>query len=260
MKFWQVDAFSKTVFKGNPAAVMPLENFLPDALMQSIAAENNLSETAYVVAREKTGHYDLRWFTPTLEIKFCGHATIATAHVLAGELGHKPPFTFHTQVGELVVAVNEGLYQMDAPIFPARPVDLTAEMLAAFPSARAAFHGSDNLFLVFDSASDIREMDPDMAKIIPLSDHGVGVTAPGDNGYDCVSRFFVPAQGIDEDPVTGSAHAAIGPYWAKRIGKTAIKAYQASERGGELNLNIGETRLTISGHAITYMEGRLYDI
>lgn len=255
MDIFQVDAFAKTAFSGNPAAVMALTDFLTDKLMQDIAAENNLSETAYVVPRATSGHYDLRWFTPTVEIKFCGHATIASAHVLATELGHKPPFTFHTQIGELIVSVTDGLYNLDAPIYPARPTELTEAMTDAFPAAIAAFHASDNLFLVVDDATDIGALEPDMAKIIPLSDHGVGITAAGTRDYDCVSRFFVPAQGIDEDPVTGSAHAAIGPYWAKKLGKSKLTAYQASARGGELYLDIGEIRLTISGHAVTYMRG-----
>jgi len=190
MKIYQVDAFTKTPFKGNPAAVMPMEAFLPDALMQDIAMENNLAETAYCVPRAEPHHYDLRWFTPGMEIDFCGHATIATV-------------------------------------------------------------------LILGTGADVRSADPDMSLIGPLGEVGVIITAKGESGYDCVSRYFAPNAGIDEDPVTGSAHAAIGPYWAERLGKTELTAFQASARGGVLYLDVGETRLTISGHAVTFMRGEV---
>lgn len=263
-KIYQVDAFTAELFKGNPAAIMPLEAFLPDTLMQDIAAENNLSETAYVVTGDIPGHYDLRWFTPFVEIDFCGHATVATAHILATELGHQPPFTFQTQIGELTVAIVDGLYQLDAPVFKARPTDVTSAMGAAFPGLSQddiveAFWGSNNLFLVFKTPKHVIDASPDMAKIIPLSDHGVAITARAldNDDYDYVSRFFVPAEGIDEDPVTGSAHAAIGPYWAGKLGQSKLTAYQASKRGGFLYLDIGDDRLTISGRAVTYMRGEI---
>ena len=254
--FYQVDAFTDAVFKGNPAAVMKLDAFLPDELMQTIAAENNLSETAYVVP--SGDHFKLRWFTPTVEIDFCGHATVATAHVLAAEYGLTPPFVFETKIGRLSVDIIEGRYVLDAPVSKAIPTNITEAMRAAFPVAlESAFTAGNNLYLVFEKEDDIREIKPDMSKIIPLSNHGVGITAQGDSEYDCVSRFFVPAEGIDEDPVTGSAHAAIGPYWAARLGKTILTAYQASARGGILWLDIGEERLTISGHAVTYMKAEI---
>jgi len=254
--FYQVDAFTDALFKGNPAAVMKLNAFLPDDLMQSIAFENNLSETAYVVPAED--HYELRWFTPTLEIDFCGHATVATAHILATEYNLGPSFVFETRIGRLSVTVNDGLYTLDAPVYEAASVKITNIMKTAFPVIlEAAFVAGDDLYLVFENVDDVRNFEPDMAKIMPLSEHGVGITAKGGGDYDCVSRFFVPAQGIDEDPVTGSAHAAIGPYWSKRLGKAKLKAYQASERGGVLWLDVGEERLTISGHAVTYMQGEM---
>ena len=254
--FYQVDAFSDTLFKGNPAAVMKLETFLSDALMQAIAGENNLSETAYVVP--SGDHFKLRWFTPTVEIDFCGHATVATAHVLAAEYGLTPPFNFDTKVGHLSVDIIDGRYVLDAPISKAVPTEITPAMTEAFPvPLEAAFTAGNNLYLVFENADDIAAIEPDMSKIIPLSNHGVGITAKGSGEYDCVSRFFVPAEGIDEDPVTGSAHAAIGPYWAERLSKTKLTAYQASKRGGILWLDIGKKRLTISGHAVTYMKGEI---
>ena len=253
LQFFQVDAFTDKLFKGNPAAVMKLDDFLPDVLMQTIALENNLSETAYVVP--SGNHFKLRWFTPTVEIDFCGHATVATAHVLATEYGLTPPFVFETKIGRLAVDIIDGRYVLDAPISKAVPAEITAAMREAFTvSLEAAFTAGHNLYLVFEHDSDVREITPDMSKIIPLSNHGVGITARGEGPYDCVSRFFVPAEGIDEDPVTGSAHAAIGPYWAARLGKAQLTAYQASSRGGVLWLDIGEERLTISGHAVTYMK------
>ena len=256
LTFYQVDAFTDVLFKGNPAAVMKLDAFLPIKMMQSIAFENNLSETAYVVP--SGDHFKLRWFTPTVEIDFCGHATVATAHVLASEYGLTPPFDFDTKVGRLSVDIIEGRYVLDAPISNAVPTDITAAMTEAFPvPIEAAFTAGNNLYLVFENAGDVALIKPDMSKIIPLSNHGVGITAKGQGEYDCVSRFFVPAEGIDEDPVTGSAHAAIGPYWAARLGKVKLTAYQASKRGGVLWLEVGETRLTISGHAVTYMKGEI---
>ena len=235
---------------------MKLDEFLSDEQMQAIAFENNLSETAYVVP--SGNHFKLRWFTPTVEIDFCGHATVATAHVLAAEYGLTPPFVFDTKVGRLSVDIQDGRYVLDAPVFKAVPTDITADMRAAFPVAlEGAFTAGNNLYLVFETTSDVESIKPDMTKIIPLSNHGVGITAKGTDGYDCVSRFFVPAEGIDEDPVTGSAHAAIGPYWAARLGRTKLKAYQASARGGILWLDVGEDRLKISGHAVTYMKAEI---
>ena len=254
--FYQVDAFTDVLFKGNPAAVMKLEGFLPDDMMQTIAGENNLSETAYVVP--SGDHFKLRWFTPTVEIDFCGHATVATAHVLATEYDLTPPFIFETKVGRLSVDIRDGRYVLDAPISKAVPTEISEAMRAAFPvGLESAFTAGNNLYLVFENEADVREIKPDMSKIIPLSNHGVGITARGRAKYDCVSRFFVPAEGIDEDPVTGSAHAAIGPYWAARLGKTKLKAFQASARGGILWLDIGDNRLTISGHAVTYMKAEI---
>jgi len=254
--FYQVDAFTDTLFKGNPAAVMKLDDFLPDDLMQTIALENNLSETAYVVPAGD--HFKLRWFTPTVEIDFCGHATIATAHVLAAEYGLTPPFIFETKIGRLSVDIIEGRYVLDAPVSKAAATAITEAMRGAFPvPIETAFTAGHNLYVVFENEADIETINPDMSKIIPLSHHGVGITAQSSGDYDCVSRFFVPAEGIDEDPVTGSAHAAIGPYWAARLGKRKLTAYQASKRGGILWLDIGEERLKISGHAVTYMKAEI---
>ena len=256
-KMFQVDAFAREVFKGNPAAVMVLDEFLPDALMQSIAAENNLAETAFVVPRAEPGHYDLRWFTPAMEIDFCGHATLASAHILATELGHKPPFHFHVIVGDLIVDKDGELYRMDAPITPLAPIEVTPAVTAAFKGKICeAFIAAKNLMLVFDNPDDIRRADPVMAEIIPLSEDGIIITARDDH-YDCISRYFAPVAGIPEDPVTGSAHAALGPYWAAKMEKSELTAFQASPRGGKLYLDVGKDRLTISGYAVTFMRGEI---
>lgn len=258
---YQIDAFADAVFSGNPAAVIPVPRFLPDALMQSIAAENNLSETAFVVTTpDAEGAYPLRWFTPTVEIEFCGHATIAAAHCLHQELGLAPPFAFETQIGRLSVAIDAGRLTLSAPLATRRPTPITQAMRRAFPMPLSeAFWASRNLFIVCQNAEDISGLTPDMTKILPLSDHGVGITARAqdDVDYDCVSRFFVPAEGIDEDPVTGSAHAAIGPYWAERLQRKALRAYQASRRGGYIDIEVGETTVQLTGKAVTYLCGTI---
>lgn len=252
----QVDAFTDTLFAGNPAAVVRLDAFLPDSVMQTLAAENNLSETAFVVPRPEAGHYDLRWFTPEVEVDFCGHATLATAHVLAQELSCAPPFHFHTEIGELVVTVEGGLYVMDAPQYAVNAIEISEAIKAAFPVPLvSAFSAGDNIYAVFKTAEDVRQIKPDMRLVKRLSEHGVGITAKGDGEFDCVSRLFFPAIDLNEDPVTGSAHAAIGPYWAKELGKSRLIAQQASKRGGVLYLDVGKSRMTISGHAVTYMRG-----
>jgi len=259
---FQIDAFTDQPFKGNPAAVIVLPQFLPEALMQNIAAENNLSETAFCVPKpDAPGHYSLRWFTPTLEIDFCGHATIATAHALRAELNaplsENGAYEFDAAIGTLSVGYKDGFYSLLAPIAPPLQVPVTPAMKAAFDlPITEAFIASDNLFIVTDSAQSVRAYTLNRAAIIPLSDHGVGLTAAGDD-YDCVSRFFVPAQGIDEDPVTGSAHAAIGPYWAQRLGKNKLRAYQASARGGELGLKVMGDKIEIRGAAVTFMRGEI---
>lgn len=262
LKQFQIDAFADKPFKGNPAAVIVLPEFLPDTLMQNIASENNLSETAFCVPKSgKSGHYDLRWFTPTLEINFCGHATIATAHALRAELKARlsdaGTYEFDAAIGALSVGYEDGLYSLLAPIAQPVSVPITDSMHQAFDlPIIEAFTAADNLYIVTDNPQRVRDYGVNRAAIIPLSDHGVGLTAAGED-YDCVSRFFVPAQGIDEDPVTGSAHAALGPYWTKRLGKSNLRAYQASARGGELGLRIIGDKIEIIGAAVTFMRGEI---
>ena len=258
LKMYQVDAFASRVFQGNPAAVLVLDAFLEDALMQSIAAENNLSETVFCVTRPD-GEFDLRWFTPTVEIEFCGHATIATAHVLKAELGLQPPFKFHTQIGGLSVKTDGDDYILNAPILPAKSVEITQTMKAAFPMPlRSAFTAGPNLYVVAREADAVAPFKPDFSKIIPLSGHGVGLTAKGEGAYDFVSRLFFPAEGIDEDPVTGSAHAALAPYWGDVLGKTKMFARQLSARGGDLKLTLSGERVDIAGPALTFMRGDIF--
>lgn len=257
LTLYQVDAFASSVFEGNPAAVIVLDSFPDDRVMQAIGAENNLAETAFCVPRAD-GDYDLRWFTPTVEIDFCGHATIATAHVLKAELGLSDPFIFHAKIGRLTVQMDGGDYVLDAPIAKAKPTPITEAMRLAFPMPlRDAFWAGPNLYVVAENASDIVNFKPDFGAIIPLSDHGVGLTAAGGGAYDFTSRFFVPAEGIDEDSVTGSAHAALGAFWAERLGKTQMLARQASPRGGDLRLTLKGDRIDIAGPAVTYLRGTI---
>lgn len=260
---YQIDAFADRPFAGNPAAVILTPAPLDDGFMQALAGENNLSETACLTPADKAGHYNLRWFTPIAEIEFCGHATIASAHALMAE--HNAPLTadgdlvFHTQIGELRVRRAGQNYVLKAPIAPAVPTPITPAMRKAFPAALTeAFMAGPNLYVVFDTAKDVETLKPDFSAIIPLSTHGVGITAKAGGKYDCISRFFVPAEGIDEDPVTGSAHAAIGPYWAARLGKGSLLAYQASQRGGALHLTLGADYIEIAGPAVTVMKSELY--
>lgn len=271
-KLFQVDAFAAAPFTGNPAAVMKLGRFFSAELMQNIAEENNLPETAFVVARPPEAgcdllHFDLRWFTPTKEIDFCGHATLAAAHILASEYHLSPPFVFHTRIGRLSVSRSidggsqdgEDSYCLNAPIAQAAPAALSAQIRAAFPMALTeAFTAAGNLYVAAQHERDVRGFVPVRADILPLSTSGVGLTAPGSGRYACVSRFFVPAEGIDEDPVTGSAHAAIGPYWAQKLGKTELIAYQASPRGGELGLRVRGDTIDITGPAITVLRGEIF--
>lgn len=257
LTLYQVDAFASRVFDGNPAAVIVLDEFLDDGVMQSIGAENNLAETAFCVPRAD-GEYDLRWFTPTVEIDFCGHATIATAHVLKQELGFPDPFVFHTRIGRLCVIMKGQDYVLDAPIAQAKPLPISDAMRRAFPMPLlGAFEAGQNLYVVAERTTDIVNLEPDFSAILPLSHHGVGLTAAGEGQYDFTSRFFVPAEGIDEDAVTGSAHAALGPYWGNLLGKREMLARQASPRGGDLKISIKSDRVDIAGPAVTYLRGAI---
>jgi predicted PhzF superfamily epimerase YddE/YHI9 len=248
---FQVDAFTTRVFEGNPAAVCPLDAWLDDATLQAIANENNLSETAFFVPSGRNFH--LRWFTPVAEVDLCGHATLAAAHVLFEILGHADRLVrFQTRSGELVVESSDGLLAMN---FPARPPvscavpDALVEGLGRPPMEILA---ADDYVAVFESEQIVRSLCPDLSKLGELDRRGVVVTAPGE-AVDFVSRFFAPKLGVPEDPVTGSAHCELAPYWANRLGKNALEARQVSRRGGNLQCRLQSNRVILAGRAVTFM-------
>ena len=260
LSMYQVDAFASRVFAGNPAAVVPLTDWLPDAVMQDIAAENNLSETVYFIPRG--ADYEIRWFTPVAEIDLAGHPTLAAAHVLFEILAAAgPQITFHTrQSGSLTVAREADRLAMD---FPARPTvarpglgDVAAALRAKPTEMLAARDG----FAVFAREDEVRALQPDFAKVAALDCLGLIATAPGapGSGVDFVSRFFAPRHNINEDPVTGSAHCALIPYWAARLGKSRMFARQVSRRGGEIWCEHRGGRVTIAGRCALFMEATIH--
>ncbi|MGB7539200.1 MAG: PhzF family phenazine biosynthesis protein [Anaerolineales bacterium] len=260
LKMFRVDAFTDTVFCGNPAAVIPLRRWLPDGVMQSLAMENNLSETAFFVPDGAAFH--LRWFTPSAEVPLCGHATLATAFVIL-RLQHpsKKSVRFHTRSGDLIVARKGDLQVMDFPRYKPQRCDPPAgleQALGARPAEVWNTREDHHYYVIFGSAAVIRSMAPDMAKLAALHPFQVAVSAPGE-GEDFVSRFFAPSIGIPEDPVTGSMHCALIPFWAERLGKAKLHARQVSKRGGELFCEDlpGEGRVRISGRAVLSLTGHL---
>jgi PhzF family phenazine biosynthesis protein len=253
LKLYQVDAFASRPFEGNPAAVCPLDEWPDDSLLQAVAEENNLSETAFF-ARSDRG-FDLRWFTPVAEVDLCGHATLASAHVLFHHLNYPDPSVdFHTRSGRLTVTNKNGELQMDFPIVPSRPCkppDILAKGLGVAPLH--VLEGDDYL-AVYPDESTVRSLSPDFSLLARLGLRGVIVTAPGDTA-DFVSRFFAPKLGIPEDPVTGSAHCQLTPYWAEKLGKSIFRARQVSRRGGELACELSGKRVLLTGKAVTVLEG-----
>ena len=253
---YQVDAFADQVFAGNPAAVCLLEEWPPDALLQSIALENNLSETAFLVP--EGAHWRLRWFTPKVEVDLCGHATLASAHVVFDRLGGKAQkVEFKTRSGRLTVYRNGPVLSMDFPASPPKPVDEPpglAQALGASPEAVLA--GGSVCLAIFADERAVRALDPDFRRLAVLNGGITAATAPGEE-VDFVSRCFAPAAGIDEDPVTGSAHCALAPYWADRLGKTALTARQVSSRGGRLACTMQGDRVVISGRTALYLTGTI---
>ncbi len=250
---YQIDAFTRRVFSGNPAAVCPLERWLEDGVLQSIAAENNLSETAFFVRAGDRFH--LRWFTPVLEVDLCDHATLASAFVILNRL--EPGLdavTFYTRSGELTVR-REGEYlSMDFPARPPTPCEPPGGLTEALGAAPAEVWRSRDLMALFDAEEQIRALRPNMDRLARIDAFAVIVTAPGREA-DFVSRFFAPRGGIAEDPVTGSAHSTLVPYWSRRLGKTSLHALQVSARGGELWCEDRGGRVTIRGQAVPFMEG-----
>ncbi len=253
LPLYQVDAFTSKLFGGNPAAICPLECWLPDALLQHIAAENNLAETAFFV-KEADG-YRLRWFTPAVEVDLCGHATLAAAFVLLECLGLPAEHVvFNTRSGPLTVHRQAYLYTLDFPSRPGTPLPVPEALTAALDRAPEAVYQARDLLCVFPTEADVAALRPDMKALAALPHFAVIATAPGQH-CDFVSRFFAPAQGIDEDPVTGSAHCTLTPYWAARLDKPAMSAKQISDRGGDLLVELAGDRVKISGRAVLYLEG-----
>jgi len=254
---FQVDAFASRALTGNPAAVMPLESFPDDALMQAIAAENNLSETAFLVP--EGGDYHLRWFTPAMEVPLCGHGTLASAAVVMEKLEPKrAQVVFHTKSGPLTVKRAGERYVMDFPARPAEPVPAPAGFAAALGAVPAEVYiNAFNYMAVLGSAATVRGLAPDLEFLDRMDRLGVIVTAPGDAGYDFVSRYFAPQKGIPEDPATGAAHCMLAPYWAKRLGKNAFRAYQASHRGAEIGCRLMGGRVELEGSCVFYLEGQV---
>lgn len=277
MKIYHVDAFTPHVFGGNPAAVIPVAQWPAEAVMQQVAAEQNLSETVFVgPATDANSDRRLRWFTPTVEIPLCGHATLAAAHVLWNhEAEVVERLTFESLGGPLTVwhekQHDDDLIVMDFPARATTPCDIDAAIVEALGvSPTELLRTTENIgvgddahpayIAVFDSKRDIHELAPDMKKLAAINAHGFIATAPGAS-HDFVSRFFAPRAGVDEDPVTGSAHCALAPYWANRLGKTRLAARQVSKRGGELRCDVVESasgdRVLLAGKAVTYSVGEV---
>ena len=255
---FQVDAFTDRVFRGNPAAVCPLDVWPDDATLQAIAAENNLSETAFFVPEGKG--YRLRWFTPQVEVPLCGHATLATAFVILKELDpSRDAVSFFTLSGTLHVRRDGARFRMDFPVYKVAPCDqVPLELAKGLGRAPAEVHhvGPEPQFMcVYASEVEVRELAPDFELLRKLPS-AVSVTAPGTD-VDFVSRYFAPGYGIPEDPVTGSIHCALTPYWAKRLNKSKLSARQVSGRGGDLALELAGDRVNISGAAVKYLEGEI---
>ncbi len=255
---FRLDAFAIRRFAGNPAAVMPMERFPSDAVLQALAAENNLSETAFLVP--EGGDYRLRWFTPSVEVPLCGHATLASGAVVMERLDPgREVVVFHSASGPLTVRRVPTGYAMD---LPARPFEPIAPPRALTQALRATptelFANVFNYMAVFATEDIVRGVAPDLAAVARLDRSGVIVTAPGVGGaYDFVSRYFAPAKGVPEDPVTGAAHCMLAPYWAARLKKTSMRAFQASRRGGEIGCRVAGDRVELHGGCVFYLEGEV---
>ncbi len=257
LPIFQIDAFASEVFKGNPAAVIPLDKWLPDDVMQNIAMENNLAETAFFVPTQ--AGFEIRWFTPLAEVDLCGHATLATAHVIFNEAGYtSDEISFGSRSGLLTVKKDRGKLQLNFPVDSFSAIEPDEQIITAIGKEPIqAFKGKTDYLLVFDSEEVIKQLKPNFYLLKDTEARGVIVTAKG-NEVDFVSRFFAPAVGIDEDPVTGSAHTTLTPFWAAKLGKTKLTAQQLSKRGGELDVELQNDRVLISGKAITYLQGEIF--
>ncbi|MFN4089011.1 MAG: PhzF family phenazine biosynthesis protein [Alphaproteobacteria bacterium] len=254
---YQVDAFTDRVFGGNPAAVCPLDAWLTDTAMQAIAQENNLSETAFFVADGED--YALRWFTPMVEVDLCGHATLASAWVIFDRLEHRrQAVRFHTRSGVLTVRRDGPDLAMDLPANPPGTAGMIAGLAEALGDRPAELlETRDHYLAVFDSAARVRALDPDFGRLAALDRWAVIVTAPGDGDVDFVSRFFAPRKGVPEDPVTGSAHCVLTPFWSSRLGRETLAARQVSRRGGALTCRLQGDRVELAGRVAPYMQGTI---
>jgi PhzF family phenazine biosynthesis protein len=256
LDIYQVDAFSQKPFGGNPAAVCPLTEWLPDEQLQNIAAENNLSETAYFVPRGD--FYELRWFTPEVEVDLCGHATLAAAWVLIHKLPGAPEvLRFATRSGELRVTRNGDELAMDFPAKHPERCEPPSEMLSALGIERAEVFATDDYIVLVDDEAQVAALTPDFARLKGLPKRGIAVTAKSTR-FDFVSRWFGPNVGVNEDPVTGSAHTSLAPFWAERLGKAQMSTEQGGNRRGQLRCELRDDRVIISGHAVLYLQGTIY--
>ncbi len=255
LPLYQVDAFTSRLFCGNPAAVVLLDAWLPDGVLAAIAAENNLAETAFVIPRADIS--PLRWFTPAVEVDLCGHATLAAADIL---FRYRFPslarLAFSTNSGELVVTREGALLKMDFPARPGQPVAVTDALAAALGARPREAYLARDLLAIFGSESEVRSLRPDFARVAALDAFAVIVSAPGDT-VDFVSRFFAPGAGIPEDPVTGSSHCTLTPYWAARLAKNQLTAKQLSPRGGDLLCELRGDRVVIAGQVVEYLRGEI---
>lgn len=255
LPIYQVDAFADRVFTGNPAAVCPLDSWIPDNTMQQIALENNLSETAFFV--NENGSYRIRWFTPRIEVDLCGHATLASAHVLFEHLGYDGQvIRFESNSGELTVGKDKGRLVMDFPAAKLNSVTAPPKLEQALGiPAVEVFRDTDYLYIL-ETIDQVKKASPDFRLLKEVETRGVIIAAEGDD-VDFVSRFFAPAAGIEEDPVTGSAHTMLAPYWSRRLDKKRLTGRQLSERGGTIYCNVRQHRVEISGDALTYLKGEI---
>jgi PhzF family phenazine biosynthesis protein len=255
---YQVDAFTSARFAGNPAAIVLLDSFLPDSTLQAVAAENNLAETAYLVP--SNGEYQLRWFTPGTEVPLCGHATLASAAVVMERIDPaRTQVVFHSASGPLTVKRNGAGYVMDFPSRPSQPIPVPAGLAESLGATPVVVTENDfNYLALLDDEETLRGIVPDMAALVRIGKPGVIVTArSSDPQYDFVSRYFAPVKGIPEDPVTGSAHCMLAPFWAERLGKTDFTAFQASPRGGKVLCRLRGDRTELEGECVFYLEGQV---
>ncbi|MEL6941595.1 MAG: PhzF family phenazine biosynthesis protein [Bacteroidota bacterium] len=256
LNLYQVDAFTNQIFKGNPAAIIPLEKWLPDETMQALAAENNLSETAFIIP--KGDDFELRWFTPAIEVRLCGHATLATANVLFEQLNYKEDrIRFHTKSGVLTVEKEEDFLVMNFPADELEEIAILKEVQDGLGAkVEKLYKGKDDYLAILDSQQTLEQLTPDFRMLTQLDSRGIIATAKGEE-FDFVSRGFFPKAGIDEDPVTGSAHTTLTPYWSNVLGKKTLTARQLSQRTGDLICTLDSDRVLLKGQAVLYLVGKV---